>query len=828
MPFAGNSDDDSVLGGDGDHVNPHTGELVSEADLEIARGMYANQDGPASVGFEQFLRDEYFGDSDDGGSSSNSNNTSALQTKVTLIQAKSCSNSGGWSSCGKGDCHCNAIVSGSSSSSSINSMIGFGSFKRKVTFETLMREHVQWTVNLLTGIVQNNPEGQRDAINSLLTNKKIWVSEMVARGVPEANAVRWYREGPENDGLGSGIFIEHSLAAKKVFERAKLDPAQQLSLDGPGRAAADKLYGENLDQVVTFWREQAGGLDIKGAWKSHLDCTVEYAVNLLRAKGDGDNAQFHLAVKTCLDQGSSLGILIDTRARFGARQTLANSVASAPERNLPVIASRRALPGDVPVIRSRRSTSTSASTNGDTSAMPVLEALRMNDIPVLESRRPVGVGTARKAVPVLESRTKKAPTHRRHQSLAQQSTGEDVSRIHVSFLDQFAAESELFGDRCCETRSSSSNSSSGSTLRPSSSSAPRLTSAASPLPGSSSNDARYNLRDTCPLLYAVSRIRPYANDVEAFSDALKDPTAIRGLAQELDGFVDAMEDGDNDTDEEGSLYSLVNFSKLSQMDRDAKVRFVAMVKLLSDAVNARGPAHVSAVLLEASFLDLFRGLPGALHSYLSDMSKRAGALDRLLLLVREDVGLMTDEIVRRMVASRKNVMIRSIELARTLSIFVEELNEATKATSGLARQGYEQVMKEFRTEFPDEIESRQPPQDNGIGVSVLRGFTSRSRVMNGLLDLTTDLAKETTETQRVTKTVPTARKIAQKTMRLFGYTEAVRSGRSRVLTGENARGIVALVALATTMLASVYWSTQLDRKELDAEVWPIIVRVRGL
>ena len=183
--------------------------------------------------------------------------------------------------------------------------------------DAYMHHHVQYTQDLLVGTVGGNPTAVKHAISLLIDNKLDWVEYLAAEGVDNPKA--WYTPGPENGGLGHGIFLRHSLAAKGVIDGVTgLDSSNNsLVLNADGGKAFATLYGESLDEVVDFWytRKKNNKLtraDIDKAWRSHLDCTVEYARQLLIAGGVKSAKAYVAAAAACRYQGRLVGSVMES------------------------------------------------------------------------------------------------------------------------------------------------------------------------------------------------------------------------------------------------------------------------------------------------------------------------------------------------------------------------------------------------------------------------------------------------------------------------------------------------------------------------------------
>ncbi len=290
------------------YIDPDTNRPLSQKETTLAKRLYKEykEDHTTEISFSNYLTDVYFQDTDtDGGK---------VQHILPLADSSSSSGEDGF------------YVLSTSKQTSIE-----GWMYRQGRYESLMKEHVQWTIDLLLGLVGESQARQKEAITNLITNKKIWVAIMVEKGVSSALADQWYRQGSENDGLGTGIFLEHSLAAKTVFEHARISATNELILDPVGEDAAELLYGANTDSVIVFWRK-AANLEIGESWKSHLDCTVKYATQLLIAQGNQDNEQFVDATEKCIEQAGTVGSMIDVAmsdvqvgTSIGSNQAIINS-----------------------------------------------------------------------------------------------------------------------------------------------------------------------------------------------------------------------------------------------------------------------------------------------------------------------------------------------------------------------------------------------------------------------------------------------------------------------------------------------------------------------
>ncbi len=183
--------------------------------------------------------------------------------------------------------------------------------------DAYMHHHVQYTQDLLVGTVGGNSTAVKRAISLLNDNKLDWVEYLAAEGVDNPKA--WYTPGPENGGLGHGIFLRHSLAAKGVIDGVTgLDSSNNsLVLDADGGKAFTTLYGESLDGVVDYWymrkkNKKLTRADIDKAWRSHLDCTVEYARQLLIAGGVKSAKAYVAAAAACRYQGRLVGSVMES------------------------------------------------------------------------------------------------------------------------------------------------------------------------------------------------------------------------------------------------------------------------------------------------------------------------------------------------------------------------------------------------------------------------------------------------------------------------------------------------------------------------------------
>lgn len=180
----------------------------------------------------------------------------------------------------------------------------------------LMAVHVKYTQDLLVSTVSKNAAGVDRAIDNLIDNKREWVKTLVRRGVSDSK--EWYAPGPENGGLGDGVFLRHSLAAKGVIDGVTgLNPENTPALSDEGGAAFHTLYGTSLSEVVDFWEsrrknEALTQSDIGIAWKSHLDCTIEYARQLLIAEGEPSSPTYVAAARACKAQGKLVGAIMES------------------------------------------------------------------------------------------------------------------------------------------------------------------------------------------------------------------------------------------------------------------------------------------------------------------------------------------------------------------------------------------------------------------------------------------------------------------------------------------------------------------------------------
>jgi hypothetical protein len=180
-----------------------------------------------------------------------------------------------------------------------------------------MAVHVGYTQDLLVATVSRNQRDVVRAIGHLIDNKREWVAHLKRRGVRDPGS--WYSPGPENDGLGDGVFLRHSLAAKGVIDGVVTLKREDNSpvLSAEGQAALDTLYGESLDEIVEFWDSRRTNkaltrADVTKAWKSHLDCTIEYARQLLIADGDTRARTYVAAARACKDQGRLVGTIMES------------------------------------------------------------------------------------------------------------------------------------------------------------------------------------------------------------------------------------------------------------------------------------------------------------------------------------------------------------------------------------------------------------------------------------------------------------------------------------------------------------------------------------
>ena len=193
----------------------------------------------------------------------------------------------------------------------------------RIGFSILMVKHVKWTIKLLTVLKQ---EQQRtNAIEKLLKNKIKWVRLLGTYGIDQSKIDEWYKPpvaiDVENNQLGEGIFLEHSLAALGVFDNAAVtEDDQHLLIAQEGKETSyeeawNTLTKTNKKKVVKFWTDILSDLKIEGnfenAWTDHLVCTAKYARQFLIAGGNKTDPNFVKEKNSCLQQGSEVGQMID-------------------------------------------------------------------------------------------------------------------------------------------------------------------------------------------------------------------------------------------------------------------------------------------------------------------------------------------------------------------------------------------------------------------------------------------------------------------------------------------------------------------------------------
>ncbi len=181
----------------------------------------------------------------------------------------------------------------------------------------LMATHVRYTQDLLVATVNKYPSGVTRAISHLIDNKIDWVTYLEHRLFRRVG--EWYSPGEENGGLGDGIFLRHSLAAKAVIDGVTgMDSSDNsLVLDADGGKAFATLFGASLDEIVDFWdlhrsNEELTTRDVRAAWKTHLDCTVEYARQLVLAGGNQRSPTYLAAARACESQGRFVGSVMES------------------------------------------------------------------------------------------------------------------------------------------------------------------------------------------------------------------------------------------------------------------------------------------------------------------------------------------------------------------------------------------------------------------------------------------------------------------------------------------------------------------------------------
>jgi len=194
---------------------------------------------------------------------------------------------------------------------------GFFFFPQALSFVPMWAEHVKWTQHLLVAIVKKDAERTTREVNNILTNNVLWKRHLKEFGVSKDQIHVWLKSGPENNGAGTGVFLQHSLLAKAVFEGATgLDADNQVTFNASGTDAAGELFGSNLTQIVDFWwslnrNSKLTRADVEKAWRTHLEVTVEYARQLLIAEGITTASSFVEATKYSRAQARLGGTVLE-------------------------------------------------------------------------------------------------------------------------------------------------------------------------------------------------------------------------------------------------------------------------------------------------------------------------------------------------------------------------------------------------------------------------------------------------------------------------------------------------------------------------------------
>ena len=617
-------------------------------------------------------------------------------------------------------------------------------------FADLMYHHVQFTIDLLLAIVEDNETNQNLAVQGLIENKENWVSLMKEYHVPQDMVNKWYQSGTQNEGLGTGIFLDHSLAVKTVFENVWLD-GTEIRLSGFGEESLKILYASNLGKVVSFW-EKAAKVNkevLTESWKGHIDCTVEYAKQLLVAGKEGDS--FISASEKCLDQGYHLGLIFDEafspiwptifsnnisgsckNTCFDKRTSSINStqipaiesIHMLESKQIPVIESKQ-IPviesKQIPVIESKSKRNYVIESKRipgihmieskrncviESKQIPVIESKskrnyvieskRIPGIHMIESKRNPVIKSKSKRICVFES--KRIPSLESKQIPILETKRTDIliknekqkiltkpKRFELSFLDQIAMDEDFYSPVSCHNDKENEKKKIAKKVHKS----------------SIFSSEKKGIREKASLLFSISQISKYISENQEFVETLQSPTELQSLIEELDKIVTSLEKYNNVVHlrEKKNAYSIINYEKLANMKQNDIIGFVVAVKCLPTALDCK-QEFIENALVQLSFLDIFRGLPGALHSYLLDFAKRTPDDDwpRLYKLVESDVRELTTEIILS-IRTTKNLDFKIGALALICRIFLEELQNATMKLGSQAKNQYTILMDLFELNF---------------------------------------------------------------------------------------------------------------------------------
>ncbi len=681
---------------------------------------------------------------------------------------------------------------------------------RVVDFVQLMRMHVVLTADLLVAMkVPTTTQAVDAAVQRLVRNKTAWQRRLLYHGVRADVADQWYKPAPPEP-FGSGVFLEHSLAVKTVFDNVVgVDRAtNQLQLSPDGDRALQFLVGQSTDDTAAFWMRavRADPTAVRNAWTGHVQCTAAYATALVSAGGNASDAAFLSARAACVDQGAEVGGILESAALRMRGPTTATTTPTTTGA-----LTRRSLDG-VLTIKSRR-----AQANANAQA-PTRRAAgtqsRDAEVRTIRSRRcDVQAYSARArsvAVVAAAAGTADADADDYRPVCTRRTRGPGTPQL--SFLDQIAVDEHVSGVGA---------------------------------PAAAAGGQKLDLRTRAANAYSPSRLSRYALDEARWQQAVSSEAGLRALVLELDGAVNML-DGDvivevNDGGGGGGASTVMDMAALVALSETERMRFVNAVVLLAAAAHAHDYDEALRRALSgqqqpvgvAIFFLGFGTLSGALRAYARRMGGRFRSADEWREVLAPDVRTILQEHKRGLMETipgrryaRQLPILASAWMGMLLPIVEMDITAETANVMGNVKD----ALGHLRTEMglAGATTTRANVQNTSTAAAARAHFYSRRpaaaavatntnveaaaadggrevrKMRSGFLDLARTMDRHASRETAEQFANDEGRKIAFDTLRAFGVRTRGRFDARQMAREENQRSAVAFGWLMVVLVLSMY------------------------